>query len=135
MSEARKVKQKSRPKPSPARLRLFAAIVFTAIPAIWLPLFIQHLYDVRPNVTDVRNGFVQAHFRDGIGHYFSHADENLIRGLSFWLMAAVILLLFAGGQMMRRQLKQMLRPPPDPEPVPEEVKLDLTPEEEAAKPG
>ncbi len=74
-------------------------------------MFIDHLYRVRPHVTDARGGFVLPHFREGVGYYFAHSDEMLIRGLSFWLLAAVILLLFVAGQMMRRRIKQWLRPP------------------------
>ncbi len=102
-----------RPRPSTAWLRLSAAAVFAAIPAIGLPVFIDHLYRVRPHVTDARGGFVLPHFRDGVASYFAHADEMLIRGLSFWLLAAVLLLMFAGGQLMRRRIKACLRPPKD----------------------
>jgi len=88
-----------------------AAVVFTAIPAIALPIFINHLYAVRPHVTDARGGFVLPHFREGMAYYFAHSDEMMIRGLSLWLLAAVILLMFVGGQMLRRRLKQWLKPP------------------------
>ncbi len=88
-------------------------MVFAAIPAIALPGFIDHLYRVRPHVTDARGGFVLPHFREGVAYYFAHSDEMLIKGLSFWLLAAVLLLLFVGGQMMRRRLKIWLRPPKD----------------------
>jgi hypothetical protein len=103
--------QPGKPKPSTVWLRLGAAMVFTAIPAIGLPMFIDHLYRVRPHVTDARGGFVLPHFRDGVAYYFAHTDEVLIRGLFFWLLAAVFLLMFVGGQMMRRRIKQWLRPP------------------------
>ena len=103
----------SRSKPSSARWRLIAAAVFTAIPAIGLPVFIDHLYRARPHVTDAHGGFISPHFRDGVAWYFTHSDEMLIRGLFFWLLAAVILLMFVGGQMMRRRIKAMLRPPKD----------------------
>lgn len=103
--------QPSKPKASPAWLRLVAAMVFTAIPAIGLPMFIDHLYRVRPHVTDARGGFVLPHFRDGVAYYFAHTDEMLIKGLSLWLLAAIILLLFVAGQLMRRRLKQWLKPP------------------------
>lgn len=53
------------------------------------------------------------HFREGVAYYFAHTDEMLIRGLSFWLLAAVLLLMLVGGQMMRRRLKIWLRPPKD----------------------
>lgn len=103
----------SKPKASPARWRLVAAAVFAAIPAASLPVFIDHLYRVRPHMTDARGGFVLPHFHDGAVWYFAHSDEMLIRGLSFWLLAAVILLMFVGGQMMRRRIKAWLRPPKD----------------------
>jgi succinate dehydrogenase/fumarate reductase cytochrome b subunit len=99
------------PKSSTVWLRLAAASVFTAIPAIALPVFIHHLYAVRPHVTDARGGFVLPHYRDGVAWYFAHSDEMLIRGLSLWLLAAVLLLMFVGGQVIRRRLKQWLKPP------------------------
>jgi hypothetical protein len=105
------VPQPGKAKPSAVWLRLVVAAVFTAIPAIGLPVFIDHLYRVRPHVTDARGGFISPHFRDGVAWYFSHTDEMLIRGLSFWLLAGVILLMFVGGQIMRRRIKAMLRPP------------------------
>jgi len=103
----------SRARPSAAWLRLLASLIFTVVPAVALPLHFAHLHAVRPHVTDVRAGFVSPHYSNGVAWYFSHADETLIRALSFWLMAGVILLIFVGGQMMRRPLKQMLRPPPE----------------------
>ena len=103
--------QPSKPKPSTVWLRLVAAVIFTAIPAIGLPVFIDHLYRVRPHVTDARGGFISPHFHEGTVWYFAHSDEVLIRGLFFWLLAGVILLMFVGGQMMRRRIKAMLRPP------------------------
>jgi hypothetical protein len=102
----------SRPRLAAAWWRLLAAIVFAAVPAIGLPVFIAELYRVRPHVTDVANGYVLPHYREGLVWYFAHADETLIKGLSFWLLAGVLLLLFAGGQMLRRPLKQFLKPPP-----------------------
>ncbi|MDV6332699.1 hypothetical protein [Asticcacaulis sp. 201] len=108
----------NKPRPSAARWRLMAAVIFTAVPAIALPTFIHHLYAVRPTVTDVRAGFVNPHFHNGIAYYFAHTDETLIRALSFWLLAGVLLLMFAAGQMMRRRLMQWLKPPA-PEAVPE----------------
>lgn len=107
----------SKPKSSGAALRVFAAGVFAAIPALALPVYIDHLYRVRPMVTRISEGFIQPHFRDRVGYYFSHSDEMIIRGLSFWLLAGVILFMFMAGHMMRRRLKQMLRPPHDPAPV------------------
>jgi hypothetical protein len=111
----------SKAKSSGAGLRVMAAGLFAAIPAIALPVYIDHLYRVRPTVTRISEGFIQPHFRDGIGYYFARGDEMMIRGLSFWLMAAIILLMFMAGHMMRRRLKIMLRPPRDPEPVAEEA--------------
>jgi hypothetical protein len=101
----------SKPRPAAAWWRLLAVFVFAAVPAVSLPLFITHLYAVRPHVTDAPGGFVLPHYRNGLTWYFAHSDEMLIRGLSFWLLAAVILLLFVGGQMIRRPLKQVLKPP------------------------
>lgn len=100
-----------KPRPAVAWWRLAAAIIFAAVPAVSLPLFISHLYAVRPHVTDAPGGFVLPHYREGVTWYFAHSDEMLIRGLSFWLLAAVVLLLFVGGQMIRRRLKQWLKPP------------------------
>lgn len=107
----------SKPKSSGAALRVMASGVFAAMPAIALPVYIDHLYRVRPTVTRIAEGFIQPHFRDGVGYYFARSDEMIIRGLSFWLMAAIILFMFMAGHMMRRRLKIMLRPPRDPEPV------------------
>lgn len=107
----------SKPKSSGVALRVMAAGVFAAIPAIALPVYIDHLYRVRPTVTRIAEGFIQPHFRDGVGYYFARGDEMIIRGLSFWLMAGIILFMFMAGHMMRRRLKIMLRPPKDPEPV------------------
>ena len=101
----------SKPRPAAAWWRLLAVFVFAAVPAVSLPLFISHLYAVRPHVTDAPGGFVLPHYRNGVTWYFAHSDEMLIRGLSFWLLAAVILLLFVGGQIIRRRLKQWLKPP------------------------
>jgi hypothetical protein len=101
----------SKPHSAAAWWRLLAVFVFAAEPAVSLPLFISHLYAVRPHVTDAPGGFVLPHYRNGVTWYFAHSDEMLIRGLSFWLLAAVILLLFVGGQMIRRRLKQWLKPP------------------------
>ncbi|MFT4076433.1 MAG: hypothetical protein QM647_12985 [Asticcacaulis sp.] len=101
----------SKSRPAAAWWRLLAASVFTAVPAIGLPSFISHLYRVRPHVTDAPGGYVLPHYRDGVTWYFAHADETLIKGLSFWLLAGVILLMFVGGQMLRRPLKQWLRRP------------------------
>ena len=105
------VPQPGKAKPSAVWLRLVVAAVLAAIPAIGLPVFIDHLYRVRPHVTDAPGGFISPHFRDGVAWYFSHTDEMLIRGLSFWLLAGVILLMFVSGQIMRRRIKAMLRPP------------------------
>ncbi|CAL4868588.1 hypothetical protein MMA231_02876 [Asticcacaulis sp. MM231] len=107
----------SKPKSSGAALRVMAAGIFAAIPAIALPVYIDHFYRVRPTVTRIAEGFIQPHFRDGVGSYFTRGDEMVIRGLSFWLMAAIILFMFMAGHMMRRRLKIMLRPPRDPQPV------------------
>ena len=102
----------SKPRPAAAWWRLLVAFVFAAVPAASLPVFISHLYAVRPHVTDAPGGFVLPHYRDGVTWYFAHSDEMLIRGLSFWLLAGVLLLMFVGGQMIRRPLKKVLKPPP-----------------------
>lgn len=104
----------SKSRPAAAWWRLLAAIVFLAVPAIGLPVFVGHLYAVRPHVTDAPGGFVLPHYRDGLTWYFAHADEMLIRGLYFWLLAGVLLLMFVGGQILRRPLKRLLRPPEVP---------------------
>lgn len=117
----------SKPRSSGVALRVMAAGVFAAIPAIALPVYIDHLYRVRPTVTRIAEGFIQPHFRDGVGYYFARGDEMIIRGLSFWLMAGIILFMFMAGHMMRRQLKRALRPPKDPEPVVTTDEADNTP--------
>ena len=93
--------------------RLVAAFIFTLIPAISLPMFLTHLYQVRPHVTDAAGGFVQPRYHDGVTWYFAHADEVILKGLFFWLLSGVLLLMFLGGMMLRRRVKIWLRPPRD----------------------